>query len=339
MKNVLLYLLFLNTPQLFAQKTDSAQFYFNKGMEEKTGRRYQVAAKYFDKAIAFNPKYTEAYFENGKVNLEMRKVDAALGDFTKANDLKPGDAAVMKELTALYFNNRQFQKAIDLAQKCKDCPDAEKIIAMSNYELEDYTKAIPALQKVLTKDPNNAEVTYTLARCFVEAEDYNNAVIQFQKAIDLDHSHYTWMYELGLLYHNQNNFESALKYMNMAADNGYPKSNDFYENLGYAYLYSGDFDRALKNLNIVAAKKPNNKEILTEVAFSYYKRQLYDDALNYYSQLLQKDKNDAKSLYMAGICFQKKGENKKGQAMCDKAIEMDPALKSLRKKQDTPFGL
>ena len=339
MKHLLIYFLLPSSQYLYSQVTDSSLFYFNKGLEEKTARRYQVASKNFDKAISFNPKFTEAYIENGKANLEMRKVDPALANFTKANELKPGDKEVMKNLTTLYFNNRQFQKAIDLAQNCKECPDAERIIAMSNYELEDYNKAIPALQNVLTKDPGNAEVTYTLARSFVESEDYKHAIPQFQKAIDLDRSHNAWMYELGLVYHNVNDFENAVKYMKMAADSGYPKTNDYYENLGYAYLYSGDFDNALKNLNIVAAKKPNNKEILTEVAFAYYKRQRYDEALNYYSQLFQKDKNDARSLYMAGMCFQKKGDNKKGQAMCDKAIEMDPSLKSLRRKQDAPFGL
>ncbi|MEP6616281.1 MAG: tetratricopeptide repeat protein [Ginsengibacter sp.] len=339
MKNWLLCLLIFPSYRVDAQPTDSSRYYFNLGLEEKTARRYLVAAKYFDKAIAFNPKNVDAYIENGSVNLEMRKVDPALANFTKANELRPGDNNVTKELTTLYFNNRQFQKAIDLARQCKDCPDAERIIALSNYELEDYVKAIPALQKVLDNNPKDAEATYTLARCYVESEDYKNAVIQFQKAITLNPSHNSWMYELGLVDHNMNDFEGAIKNMNMAAENGYPKTNDFYENLGYAYLYAGDFENALKNLNIVAAKRPNNNEIISEVAFAYFKKQRYDEALNYYSQLLQKNKNDAKSLYMAGMCFQKKGEIKKGQAMCDKAIELDPSLKNFRRKQDSSFGL
>ena len=150
MKNLLLYFLVFNSPNLFSQVTDSSLFYYNKGLEEKNARRYQVAASHFDKSISFNPKFTDAYVENGIVNLEMRKIDPALANFTKANDLRPGDKEVIKQLTTLYFNNRQFQKAIEFAQKCKECPDAERVIAMSNYELEDYTKAIPALQNVLS---------------------------------------------------------------------------------------------------------------------------------------------------------------------------------------------
>ena len=48
----------------------------------------------------------------------MRKVDAAMGNFTKAYQLQPNNNEVSDELSTLYFNNRQFQKAIDLTQKC-----------------------------------------------------------------------------------------------------------------------------------------------------------------------------------------------------------------------------
>jgi len=45
------------------------------------------------------------------------------------------------------------------------------------------------------------------------------------------------------------------------------------------------------------------------------------------------------ALYMAGITFQKLGDKAKGQQMCDKAIEMEPALAKNRQKQEMPFGL
>ncbi len=131
----------------FLKHIDSAQFYFNKGIEEKEARLFAVAAKNFDKAIQFNQNYPEAYIENGKANLEMRKVDIAMSNYTKAYQLQPGNNEVAKELSTLYFNNRQFQKAIDLLQKCTNCPDADRVLGMSYYNLEDYAKAVIFLQK------------------------------------------------------------------------------------------------------------------------------------------------------------------------------------------------
>ena len=323
---------------IFAQ-SDSARFYFKKGMDEKNTRRFLVAAGYFEKAIHFDPNYLDAYIENGRTALEMRKVDAALGNFTKAYTLQPTNIIAIRELSTLYFNNRQFQKAIELSQRCTSCPDAERVIALSYYNLEDYGKAIAGLQKVLSKNPKDAEAAYTLGRSYLEIDDFKNAPAQYQKAVQLDPSRNVWMYELGLIYYNKNDFGNALKYFKMAETAGYPKSNDFYENAGFAYLTTGDVDNGMKYLQTVLTRKPRNKELLADVAQAMYQAKKYDEALTFYQKLLELDPRDANALYMAGMSFQKKGMKERGQQMCDEAIKLDPALAKNRQKKGESFGL
>lgn len=339
MKNLLLtpVILFIVAPA-FAQ-SDSANFYFKKGQDEQTARRYMVAAKNFDKAIQFNPKYTDAYIENGKVNLSMRRVAAAQTNFEKAYQLQPDNQSVIKELASLYINNKQFQEANDLAQKCKNCPEVDRILAMSSYKMEDYVKAISALEKYLAKTPNDAEATYVLGRCYLEVEDFKNAIQEYQKALVLDPTKSVWMYELALQLYNSNDYPNAKKYFIMAGDAGYPKSNDFYENLGFAYIITGDVENGLKNLTIVLNRKPNNKELLNDMAQALYTAKHYDEALGYYQKLLELNAKDANSLYMAGITFQKMGQKERGIAMCDEAIKLDPALAKNRQKKGDQFGL
>jgi tetratricopeptide (TPR) repeat protein len=338
MKNLILST-FLCLPAflLFSQNTDSARFYFKKGTEAKDARLFAVAGKNFDKAIQLDPKFAEAYIENGKVNLEMRKVDAALGNYTKAWQLQPNNNEVVKELSSLYFNNRQFQKAIDLVQKCSDCPDADRIMGMSYYNLEDYGKAVNFLQKAIGKNDKDGEAAYTLGRTYLELENEKSAIPQFQKAIALEPSHNVWMYELGLIYYNQEDYKSALKYFNMAGDAGYSKTNDFNENVGFAQLYTGDTQTGMKVLNEIMLRKPNNTELLNNIAQAMYETKHYDEAISYYEKLLTINSKDARSLFMAGMAFQKKGNKEKGQKLCDKAIEMDPSLASHRQKQELPM--
>ena len=50
--------------------------------------------------------------------------------------------------------------------------------------------------------------------------------------------------------------------------------------------------------------------------------------------LMELDEKDSKTLFQAGLCFQKKGMKEKGENLCDKAIELDPSLESLRTKRD-----
>ena len=332
-------ILCLQSCLLFSQINDSAKFYFDQGMQAEKNRLFAVAAKSFEKAILFNKNYSEAYIENGNVNLEMRKVDAALANFLKAFQLQAGGNEITRQLATLYFNNRQFQKAIDFSEKCKDCPDADRIIGVSYYNLEDYGKARNFLQRALSKNSQDAEVAYTLGRTYIELENEKAAIPLYQKAISLEPGRNAWMYELGLIYYSQEDYKNALKYINLAGDSGYNKSNDFYENLGFAQIYTGDINSGIKTLNEVLTRKPNNKELINNMANALYETKHYDTALTYFTKLLDLNPKDAASLYMVGMIFQKKGDKQKGKKMCDKAIEMDPSLAKNRQKKDMPMGL
>jgi tetratricopeptide (TPR) repeat protein len=333
MKNALTAIVLLSSLHSFAQTTDSATYFYQKGVEEKTAKKYLVASKNFDKAIKFNPSYTAAYIDNGYANLEMRKTDAAITNFTKANELEPENKLAISELMNLYFNYRQYAKAVTYAQKCKDCANADKVIAISYFQQEDYAKAEKALLGVVGKNPADAEVNYTLGRCYMEMEQEKNAIFYYNKAVALDTTKSTWLHELALLYYTVNDYKNAVVYFNKAAANGFAQSNDFNENLGYSYIYAGEFEKGEKILLDLMAKKPGNKDILRDIAQAYYDQKLYDKSLEFCQKLMELDTKDAKALYQAGLCFQKKGQKDKGQAMCDKAIELDPSLNKMKHQQ------
>jgi tetratricopeptide (TPR) repeat protein len=336
MKNsILLILGVIACNSLFSQNADSANFYFKKGIDEKKASHLMVAAKYFDNAIQFNPQYKEAYLEKGYVNLEMRKTDVAKGVFTKVYEMDATNLAAIKELMTLCFDYRQFKKSVELASKCTGCENAERIIALSNYHMEDYGAAIKGLTNVLAKNPADAEATYTMGRSYLDMEQYKAAVPWYNKAVKLDANKNAWAYELGLLYYNLNDFKNAAIFFTKAAETGYPESNDFSENLGYAYMFSGEFEKGEKMLLAILAKKPGSVDILRDIAEAYYAQKMYDKSLEFCQKLIEYDAKDAKALYQAGLCFQKKGQKDKGQGMCDKAIEMDPSLASMRQKSMT----
>lgn len=330
-----LFLIGVST-SLLGQNSDSAQFYFKKGQEDKNAKRYLVASQAFEKAIKYDPSHTQAYLENGYVNLEMRKTDAAIRNFTKVHEQQPGNKVAIKELMDLYYNYRQYNKATEFARKCSDCQGAQRIIGMSFYKQEDYPKAEKALLIALSQNPNDAEATYTLARTYLDMEEYRKAVPYYEKAVRMDKTKKSWMYELGLLYFNLTNYKAAVASMNNAALNGYAQNNDFNENLGYAMLYSGEYEKGEQLLLGIWARKPGNKDILRDMSEVLYQQKQYDRSLVYCQKLMEIDQNDSKALYQAGLNFQKKGNKDRGQQMCDKAIEMDPSLASLRREKKIP---
>lgn len=298
-------------------------------------RRYLVASNNFNQAIVINPSYSAAYLQNGIANKEMRRTDAARLNFVKAYDLDNNNEQAIAELVEIFYNYRQYQQAIDFAQKCKLCKDKDKVIAMSYFQMEDYGRAEKALIQVIDKNPQDAEATYTLARTYLEMGLEKKAIPFYVKALQLDNTKSKWHFELGLLYYNNENFKNAVISFNKAAENGFIKGNDFNENLGFAYIYSDNFDSGEKLLTEIIARKPGDKELIRDIAVAFYDRKMYDKCLAYCQKLMEMDMKDGKALYQAGLCFQKKGETAKGQQMCDKAIELDPSLAGLRQKRMT----
>ncbi|MEO6583061.1 MAG: tetratricopeptide repeat protein, partial [Ferruginibacter sp.] len=261
---------------LFAQQSDSVTYYFNKAETEKTQRLYSQASRSFERAIAFDSAYLAAYLQNAYVQLAMKRMDAAIYYFTKVHELDPGNAKVSGELMQLYYNYRQLKKATEFAKKCNDCPGASKVLGMSYYRQDDYPKAEKALLKALQQDSSDAEVTYTLARSYYDMELPNQAVTYYEKAVLLDPKKSNWYNELGLLQFNQNNYKKAVEAFTLAAEKGFKVDNDFNENLGYAMLYNGDYNKGEQLILGVWQIKPGNKELLRDLSELLYRQKQYD---------------------------------------------------------------
>ena len=322
-----------------AQNSDSSRFYYDKAIKEKEAGRYLVASDFFGKAIQFDPYNMNAYLQFGYTDLAMKRGDHAKSCFARVYELDPSNKTAIEELMNIYFNYRQFQQAIELAEKCPDCKNSQRILGMSYYQQEDYAKAEKYLTAALQKDPNDVEVTYTMGRNYLDMEEYKKAVPYYSKAVKMDTTRNVWMYELGLLQYNLSDYKNALAAFENAAAHGYNRTNDFIENLGYSAIYSGQYEKGENLLLDIWRRKPGNKDILRDMAGILYQQKQYDRSLSYCQKLMEIDMKDGKALYQAGLCFQKKGEKDRGQQMCDKAIEMDPSLESLRRKKEMPGGL
>lgn len=335
MKYLLTSIILVASTALMAQSNpDSAAVYFKKGQAEAAERKWLTANQHFEKAIEFDAQMADAYLANAAALKEMRKITKAKENYEKLYALQPQHPEAIRELMEFNYNYRRFDDAIAFANKCKDCPTASRIIGMSYYHLEDYAAAEKYLMDALKKDPQDAEATYTLARNYLDMEEYKKAVPWYEKAVNLPTAKNSWMYELGLLYYNNNDYSNAVLSFEKAAANGYETKNEFNENLGFASLYSGQYEKGEQLLTAVLKRKPNNKTIIRDMAEIFYGQKQYDKSLEYCQMLMELDPNDGKALYQAGLNFQKKGQKERGQQMCDKAIEMDPSLNSLRTKKE-----
>ncbi len=319
--------------------TDSADYFLQKGLQEKQNGRRLESLKNFEKAAKYDANSKVITAELASAYLDLHRYGPAREMFKKLEFLGDQSAANYKQLLTLSYQLKQNDDVLLYADKLKKADPSEKVayyMGRVNYDNDNYGVAIKQLNEAAIEDPTNAEIPYLLAHSYADMMNYKLAIPYFLKAIELKPTEAYWVYELGLICYAMHDDKNALKYILDAGAKGYKKDNDYLENLGIAYLNVGELDEGVKILNEILIKKPSDMNLLNMIAEAYYYKNKFDLAMGYWDRILEYDKTDATSLYMIGMCYQKKGgkENTaKGIQLCDTAIGMDPSLASYRQKK------
>ncbi|MGN6165798.1 MAG: tetratricopeptide repeat protein [Flavisolibacter sp.] len=323
---------------IFAQ-ADSSIYFLQKGIEEKGKGRRMESLKQFEKAYSYNNNSKEVVSELAAAYLDLRRYAQARERYLQLEQLGDKTDNTYKQLMLLSFNMRQFDDAIKYAGQLKKNNPAEKIafyVGKAFYEKEDLGNAIKYLDAAAKEDDQNAEIPYMVAKAYADMQNYKSAIPYFQKAVKLNPSQSYWIYEMALIYYAANDDQNSLKYMLEAGEKGLKKDNAYMQNLATAYINTGRFNEGVNVLLDLLKLRPSDQNIIYTIAEAYYNAKKYDDAINYYDEVLRQNKQNADALYMIGMCYQKKGEKQKGMQLCDKAIEMDPSLQSLKQKKEMP---
>lgn len=337
-----IFILFISSQCWSFNSNDSAQVYLQKGLQAKNERRWQVAINNLQKAVAFDSTDTKVLTALGEVAMEMRQYNAAINAFEKLDRVNPDNEKAIENLAQLYSWFRNSEKVNFYAAKMEKLKigggKPHYLIGMAAYRDENYAVAINRLLNYLDFDPNNSEVLYSIGRSYVDLEHYDKAVSYYEKAIAVDSSNYMRIYELGMVYYSTSNNKKAIEYYELAAKKGMRQDGEFFVNLGNVYMNVGDAKKGIELFKKALEKKPYTPSIMNDLAYAYYANKDYQEAIDTWDQVMQVNKNDAKALFMIGITYQKKGDKAKGQALCDKAIELDPSL-AAQKQQKGGFGM
>lgn len=325
----------------FAQ-TDSSAFYLQKALGEKAkGRRMEVV-KALEKAQTYNAKDPQVVSELANAYLEIRLLAKAREKFAQLESMGAATTATYRQLMNLNFNMRQFPEAIKYAQLVKKGDASEKVeyvLGRSYYEMEDLANGIKYLELAAKAEPANAEIPHLLATAYTNMQNFKQAIPYFQNAVALDPKNARLSYELALAYYGMSDEQNALKYMLEAGEKGLKKDNEYMQNLSTALMNAGKFSEGLEMMKQTLARRPTDIGLIDLIAEACYDAGKYDEAISFYNKILEIDNKKAEALYMMGMAYQKKGKVDNGRSLCDKAIAMDPSLRSLKTEKQMPGGL
>ncbi len=337
MKNYsLLVLSFFLTVSLFAQNRDSSNVYLSKALIAKQERRIQSALNFFDKAITFDTTNIDALKAMGEYGMESRNFRQAVVAYSRWYNLEPNNEATFQQLANLYYNLGRHKDALEFTERWEKVHHEKPmhyIAGMCYYYLENYPFAINRLLYAAEKDTTNANMYYTLGRCYLEMERYKQAIPYYQKAADLDTKNSRYVYEMAMVYYSIPDDKNAIAMFELAAQRGWAQNADYFESVAFCYMNIRNYEKAAEMLQKSLEKRPYSISVTYSLAEAQYKGGKFQDAIDNWDKVLQLDTKNARSLYMIGMCYQKMGQKDKGMALCDKAIEMDPSLSSLKQKK------
>jgi tetratricopeptide (TPR) repeat protein len=128
------------------QAPKSARRAFDKGMDATRKHRLDEAAAQFEKAVALYPKYADAWYRLGHVQVEKKQTDTGRASFGKAILADGKLVPPYVELAALDVSQDRWQDAVGHAQRAiKLDPFSSPVVyffdALANYSLKNWNAA------------------------------------------------------------------------------------------------------------------------------------------------------------------------------------------------------
>ncbi|WP_151086236.1 tetratricopeptide repeat protein [Hymenobacter baengnokdamensis] len=146
----------------------------------KTDQGGGEAMSSYDRAIAANPNYTEAYLKKGILSVRSRNGATAKESLDKAIAVDPKYAPAYKELAEMYYSAGQYDKAVSTFQQYRDMaeksPKTDAEYASFLYLSKKYPESLAEVNKVLAAEPNNFTMNRLKAFDLYETGDYNGAL-------------------------------------------------------------------------------------------------------------------------------------------------------------------
>jgi len=247
----------------------------------RTGRAAE-ALPLLEKVIAAAPGAVDAYKESARAKIAAGRGADALGDASTAAALAENDpdaARAVQEATVAkalaYVAQNQAALAIQdltaLRDKSPDLAIARVGLGRAYAANRQVDLAIVELQKAVELDPASAEAQYQLGYTqHMLKRDAAAAVGPYTKAVAAEPGNVDYRTQLGAALAAANQPDRAVEELTKVTSTpGYQKA-DAWIYLGQAQLGAKKYKDALASLDKAAAVAPNNMQIETFMAWSYF---------------------------------------------------------------------
>jgi tetratricopeptide (TPR) repeat protein len=234
----------------------------------------------------------EVYFEHALCAMKMQDWESAKNSYRKVIQLQPENAIAHRDLSLLYLNMNLVEWAQDEMQTALELqPENPEILvgyAAFLHETQEFALADEYYKKAIAKAPDEAEFHLCWGINLLTQNKTEEAILNFKKTLSLEPENPAAKYHLAKTYYSVEEFSGA---------------------------------RALLE-DIIPPDDTSDIEASNLLAVCYMALELWQEAEDIFSAILEKHPKNHIVLTHSAKCFLKLGEPKKAKDLARRALEV-----------------
>lgn len=190
-----------------------------------------------------------------------------------------------------------------------------------------YQTAIPMLFEITNEQNNYRDAWITMGYSYLKTHKPKEAIDAFTQAKILDPEKPETLFFLGLAHFGNNELEKAIKYLELAKENGYEPVSDIQTKLANLYILKEDFKKSEEIFSSLQIQDTSNIALATQLVWlNIDKLNNPEKALKIALKIYSAKPTDAMSLNLLGWAYTANEDYINGDKFLKNAISADPNL-------------
>jgi tetratricopeptide (TPR) repeat protein len=296
-------------------------------------KKFAESRAILDALLKTNPGAPEVLFQLGVVNLSEKKFKDAEDAFRRSYQLNPTNPRGLLGIVDTLVAEGKTDEALKLLQTESDkAPNSlGLLLALGETQVHSglYDAGIQTFSRALAKVPaasrEQGEIYMRIGETYRRKGDAAGAIQSLQKARETLPDNVNLLSTLGLVLDGANRKAEARQVYD-ATLKIEPNNGIVLNNLAFLLAESGgDLDDALTKAQRAKQLLPNLTEVSDTLGWIYLKKNLSQDAIEIFKELVVKQPNHSTYRYHLGMAYSQMGDKSKALDQLREALKYSPS--------------
>jgi tetratricopeptide (TPR) repeat protein len=295
-------------------------------------KKFGDSRQLLDSMLKANPSSPDVLFQLGVVDLAENKFKDASDAFRRSYDLNPANSRGLMGMVETEMAQNHPDQALQLLQtesdKAPTRMDLALALGITAVRAGKFDGAISDFQKVLASFPKGSkqqgDIYLRIGETYRRKGDLTNSIVALQKAREILPNNGVVLSTLALVLDTAGRWAEARQVyevvLKLDPNNGVALNN-------LAFLLSehgGDLDDALTKAQRAKQLLPDLSEVSDTLGWIYLKKNLTDNAIDIFQDLVNKVPAQAVFRYHLGMAYSQKGDKTRALKELQDALKYNP---------------